>query len=147
MSFGDVAGAAIEFARDGFSIFPFLASAFEHNAEQFRDWPYSAAIFLPNGRPPRLGERFIQTDLAATIQFMVDEEKSVAHLGREAGLEAARADGPASPPTRQLLGAMTAPSYHLAPPAVMPRCNLCFRSFSIFSILVWISSKQSTHRA
>ena len=91
MTFGDVAGAAIEHARDGFSVFPFLASAFEHNAERFRDWPYSAAIFLPNGRPPRLGERFIQADLAATIQFMVDEEKSVAHLGREAGLEAARA--------------------------------------------------------
>jgi gamma-glutamyltranspeptidase/glutathione hydrolase len=91
MSFGDVAAAAIEFARNGFSVFQFLASAFEHNAEAFSHWPSSAALFLPNGRPPRLGERFVQTDLASTIQYMVDEEKAAAHGGREAGLEAARA--------------------------------------------------------
>ena len=42
MSFGEVAAAAIEFARDGFSVFQFLASAFEHNAEHFRQWPSSA---------------------------------------------------------------------------------------------------------
>ena len=91
MTFGDVAAAAIEFARDGFSVFQFLASAFEQNAEHFRDWPSSAALFLPNDRPPRLGERFVQTDLAATMQFMADEERSAVHLGRKAGLEAARA--------------------------------------------------------
>ena len=90
MSFGDVAGAAIEFARDGFSVFQYLASALEHNAENERQWPSNAAIFLPNGRPPRVGERFVQTDLAATIQFLVDEEKAAAHQGRDAGLEAAR---------------------------------------------------------
>jgi len=91
MSFGDVAGAAIEYARDGFSVFQYLASALENNAQQEGHWPANAAIFLPNGRPPRLGERFVQTDLAATIQYMVDEEKVAAHGGREAGLEAARA--------------------------------------------------------
>lgn len=90
MTFGEVAAAAIEFARDGFSVFHFLASALEKNAEYYRLWPSSAALFLPNGRPPRIGERFVQTDLAATIQFMVDEEKAAAHRGREAGLEAAR---------------------------------------------------------
>ena len=91
MSFGDVASAAIEYARDGFSVFQYLASALEHNAEAESHWPANAAIFLPNGRPPRLGERFIQADLAATIQYMVDEEKAAAPGGREAGLEAARA--------------------------------------------------------
>ena len=39
------------------------------------------------GRPPRVGERFVQRDLAATIQHMVDEERSAAGGGREAGLE------------------------------------------------------------
>ena len=91
MSFGEVAAAAIEYARDGFSVFQYLASALEYNAEQESHWPANAAIFMPDGRPPRLGERFIQVDLAATIQYMVDEEKSAAHGGREAGLEAARA--------------------------------------------------------
>jgi gamma-glutamyltranspeptidase / glutathione hydrolase len=91
MSFGDVAGAAIEFARDGFSVFHYLASALEFKAEDEGQWPTNAAIFMPGGKVPQLGERFVQTDLAATIQYMVDQEKVAAHGGREAGLEAARA--------------------------------------------------------
>ncbi len=91
MSFGDVARAAIEYARDGFSVFHYLASALELNAESESRWPSNAAIFMPGGKVPRLGERFVQTDLAATIQYMVDEEKAAASAGRKAGLEAARA--------------------------------------------------------
>ncbi|HWI71628.1 MAG TPA: gamma-glutamyltransferase, partial [Baekduia sp.] len=59
-------------------------------------WPSNAAIYLPGGRPPRVGERFVQTDLAATLQSMADAE-AVAPGDRVAGLEAARAhfyDGP-----------------------------------------------------
>jgi len=91
MTFADVAKAAIEYARDGFSVFQYFASAIEQNADHYRQWPASAALFLPNDRPPRVGERFVQTDLAATIQYMVDEERAAAHLGRAAGLDAARA--------------------------------------------------------
>jgi len=91
MSFGDVSAAAIEYARDGFSVFHYLAAALENNAAGESHWPANAAIFMPDGRPPRLGERFVQTDLAATIQYMADEEKAAAHGGRKAGLEAARA--------------------------------------------------------
>lgn len=91
MSFADVAAAAIEFAREGFSVFPFLAKELEKHAQDYLKWPTSAAIFIPNGRVPRVGERFIQADLAATIQFMADEERAAARRGRVAGLEAARA--------------------------------------------------------
>lgn len=91
MSFADVSRAAMEFAGDGFSVFPFLAEEFALHAEDYARFPTSAAVFLPGGRAPRLGERFVQADLAATIQFMADEEKSAARHGRIAGLEAARA--------------------------------------------------------
>jgi gamma-glutamyltranspeptidase/glutathione hydrolase len=91
MSFGEVAQAAIEYARDGFSIFQYLASAIEHGADSLRKWPSNAKVFLPEGRPLQLGERLKQTDLAATIQFMADAEAAASKHGREAGLEAARA--------------------------------------------------------
>jgi gamma-glutamyltranspeptidase/glutathione hydrolase len=91
MSFGDVAAGAIEFARDGFSVFPYLATEFEKHAEDYGRWPSSAEMFLPEGRAPRLGERFVQTDLAGTIQYMADQERAAARHGRTAGLEAARA--------------------------------------------------------
>jgi len=90
MSFGQVAGAAIRLARDGFVMYPLMAELIETFAEEYSRWPSSAAIYLPNGRPPRIGEKFVQADLASTLQYMVDEEAARAAHGREAGLLAAR---------------------------------------------------------
>ncbi len=90
MSFGEVAAAAIGYARDGFAVFPQLASALRIRADENRRWPGNAAIFLKDGRPHRVNERFVQADLAATIQYMVDEERAHCAEGRVAGLEAAR---------------------------------------------------------
>ena len=42
------------------------------------------------GGLPETGEIFRQTDLAASLQYMADEERAAASRGREAGLEAAR---------------------------------------------------------
>jgi gamma-glutamyltranspeptidase/glutathione hydrolase len=89
MSFGEVAAAAIRLARDGFPMYPLMAASLERHAEQHRAWPSSAAIFLPGGRVPQAGEVFRQTDLAASLQYMADEEQAAAGRGREAGLDAA----------------------------------------------------------
>ena len=95
MSFGEVAEAAIRLARDGFPMYPLMAASLKRHEADHRAWPSTAAIFLPNGRPPEAGEVFRQTDLAASLQYMADEERAAAHRspngrGREAGLEAAR---------------------------------------------------------
>lgn len=90
MTFGDVAAAAIRFARDGFVMHPLMAEVIRDHEADYRQWPSSAAIYLPNGRPPAAGELFIQADLARTLQFMADEEKKAARHGRQAGLRAAR---------------------------------------------------------
>ena len=90
MSFGDVAGAAIRYAREGFTMHPVMAHYIAKNAETYRRWPDNAAIYLPQGRPPREGELFVQADLARSLQFMVDEERGASRGGRIAGLRAAR---------------------------------------------------------
>ena len=91
MSFGDVAQAAIRYAKEGFAVFEYLAGQIKLYEEGYRAWPSNAAIFLPGGQIPKVGDRFIQTDLAATLQYMVDEERAAAKRGRVAGLQAARA--------------------------------------------------------
>ncbi len=88
MSFGDVAAAAIRYARDGFTMHPFMVHWITMNEARYRQWPQNAAIWLPNGRPPREGELFVQQDLARSLQFMVDEER--AKKDRVKGLHAAR---------------------------------------------------------
>jgi gamma-glutamyltranspeptidase/glutathione hydrolase len=90
MSFGDVAAAAIRFARDGFPMYPLLADMIALHESDYRRWPSNAAIYLPRGRPPRVGELFFQTDLAATLGFMVEQERTHLAAGRAAGLAAAR---------------------------------------------------------
>ena len=89
-SFGEVAGAAIRFARDGFPMHALMASNIATYKEDLRKWPSSAAVYLPEGYPPREGELFVQADLARTLQYMADEEAAVSRDGREAGLRAAR---------------------------------------------------------
>ena len=90
MSFGDVAQAAIRLTRDGFAMHEFMAEYLRDHEESYRKWPSSAAVFLPNGRPPRAGELFVQKELSATLQYMVDQEAAHRGKGRAAGLKAAR---------------------------------------------------------
>jgi gamma-glutamyltranspeptidase / glutathione hydrolase len=90
MSFGDVAASAIAFARDGFPVYPLMAEIIAEHEAEYRQYPSSAPIYLPRGRPPRVGELFVQKDLAATMQHMVDEEAAARSRGRGAALAAAR---------------------------------------------------------
>ena len=72
MSFGDVASAAIRYARQGFGVHSVTATFFTDYAEQCARWPSNRAVFHPAGRPLQEGERLVQTDLAASLQYMAD---------------------------------------------------------------------------
>ena len=87
LSFGDVAAAAIRFARDGFPVYPFFHEIIASKRDEIEHWPTTAAIFLPGGEVPAVGSIFRQKDLARTLQYMVDAERAAD--GREAGLRAA----------------------------------------------------------
>src|SRR6266702_2200626 len=90
MSFGDCARAAIGFARTGFPMYGLMSDMIAMHAADYARWPSSAAVYLPNGRPPRRGEIFVQADLGRTLQYMADQEKTATAKGRAAGLNAAR---------------------------------------------------------
>jgi gamma-glutamyltranspeptidase/glutathione hydrolase len=91
MSYGEVAEAALRFARDGFPAPSLMCDIIRHYEKDYRISEANAAIYLANGRPPETGELFVQTDLAGVIQHMIDEERAAATRGgRVAGLTAAR---------------------------------------------------------
>jgi len=90
MSFGEVAESAIGFARDGFPVYPLMSEIVTEHEAEYRRFPSNVAIYLPQDRPPQPGEIFVQKDLAATIQYMADQETAVRNRGRGAGLAAAR---------------------------------------------------------
>ena len=91
MGFAEVAAAAIRFAAEGFVVYPHMAQMITQQAKDYGRWPSNAAIYLRGGAPPRVGEIFVQTDLATSLQYMADEERGAVKRGRDAGLDAARA--------------------------------------------------------
>ena len=90
LTFGDCAAAAIRLAGEGFATYPLLCDWIAHELDTIRHWPGNAAVYLPEGRPPRVGEVLKHEDLARTLRFLVDEERAHAGRGRAAGLAAVR---------------------------------------------------------
>jgi len=90
MRFADVVAAAISLADDGFPTYRYLASAVQNAPETYTRWPGNAAVFLPQGRPPKVGELLYQKDLAATLRQLVVIEESHRADGRLRALQAAR---------------------------------------------------------
>ncbi|WMT89377.1 gamma-glutamyltransferase [Pelagibacterium sp. H642] len=91
MSYGEVASAALRFARDGFPMPSLMRAIIGKHVEDYRSYESNAAIYLPGGNVPEVGDRFVQSDLASVIAYMIDEEKRALATGdRIAGLRAAR---------------------------------------------------------
>jgi gamma-glutamyltranspeptidase/glutathione hydrolase len=88
--FAEVAAPAIELARDGFPISAFVAGMIQRYEQSYHRWPTSAPIYLPDDRPPSAGQRFVLSDLARTLLYMADQDRSKRGAGRQAGLAAAR---------------------------------------------------------
>jgi len=89
MSFADVASTATEHAARGFPVSNFSAYQMAANADKYRRWPTSAALYLKDGRPFRMGERLVQAELGETLRRMAAAERE-AGGSRAAGVRAAR---------------------------------------------------------
>src|SRR2546427_351266 len=70
MSFGDVARAATEHAERGFPVSTFSAYQMATNADKYRRWPTSVALFLRDDRAYRAGEILVQRELGDTLRRM-----------------------------------------------------------------------------
>jgi gamma-glutamyltranspeptidase/glutathione hydrolase len=88
-SLAEVMQPAIELA-DGFPIDELRVQYIKTRAPIFSAWPDAKQLFLPNGEVPKVGDLFVQANLARTLREIVNAEKLGARRGRHAGLLAAR---------------------------------------------------------
>jgi gamma-glutamyltranspeptidase/glutathione hydrolase len=88
-TFAETAQASLDLAERGFPAHQLLCQTIAEEPDEFRHWPSNAAVFMPAGRPPRVGETFRQPDLARTIARLIAAERK-AGGSRVAGLEAVR---------------------------------------------------------
>jgi gamma-glutamyltranspeptidase/glutathione hydrolase len=89
MSFADAIAPALEHASRGFPVSGFSAYQMGSNADKYRRWPSSTALYLRDGRAYRMGEVLVQRELGETLARMVAAEKR-AGGSRAAGIRAAR---------------------------------------------------------
>jgi gamma-glutamyltranspeptidase / glutathione hydrolase len=79
MSLKEVLGPAMLLAA-GYPIEAETANSMERNKKMLKEWPYSAAVFLPHAgekrEAPEAGEIFVQKDLLSTLTKMVEAEQN-----------------------------------------------------------------------
>ena len=87
----EVMQPAIELA-DGFPIDELRVEYIKTRSPIFSQWPDAKRLFLPGGEVPKVGDLFVQADLARTLREIVRAERLAAKgsRNRHAGLLAAR---------------------------------------------------------
>lgn len=88
-SLAEVMQPAIELA-DGFPLDELRVDYIKTRGPVLSQWPDAKRIFLPNGQTPKVGDVFVQADLARTLRAIIGAEKRNAGKGRHAALMAAR---------------------------------------------------------
>jgi gamma-glutamyltranspeptidase / glutathione hydrolase len=90
MTVEQVLEPAIGYAENGFPVLPRVTMSLLPLVEFFKaEWPSSAAVWLPDGEPPKPGTLYRTPGVAATYKRIVAEAKA-AGADRERQIEAAR---------------------------------------------------------
>jgi gamma-glutamyltranspeptidase len=79
--FGELAERAISYAGNGFPLTRDGADYIAESQALLEQFPASAAVFLPNGTPPKTGEVLKQSDLAKTLKIIADKGADAFYRG------------------------------------------------------------------
>ncbi len=72
LPFADLFAPAIGYAEAGFLVTPKIAELWKRAAVNLGNYPGFAETFLPNGRAPKAGERFVNKPLAKTLRKIAE---------------------------------------------------------------------------
>ncbi|MFI6443869.1 gamma-glutamyltransferase [Kitasatospora sp. NPDC050543] len=80
-SLGEVLKPAERIADQGFTVDQTFQDQTVANQDRFKDFPATAALFLPGGRPPAVGSTLRNPDLAATYRELGDQGTQALYRG------------------------------------------------------------------
>ena len=86
LRFADLFVPAIEYARDGFPVSPFIAETWAQVADKYRDYESFVKTFLPGGHAPSAGEWFRNPDQVETLADIAESYGESFYRGRLAEL-------------------------------------------------------------
>jgi gamma-glutamyltranspeptidase/glutathione hydrolase len=100
LAFAELAQPALRYAREGFPVSPTVAEQWAEAEMKLGDFDGFRRTFLPGGRAPKAGERFVNPDLAASLERIAESRGETFYRGDLAQRIAASAaaDGAALTP-------------------------------------------------
>ncbi len=84
LPFKDLLAPAIELAERGYGISPFVHRKWGPQADLLKSQPGFSETFLPKGRPPAIGERFVMPAAAATLRRIAETKGEDFYRGETA---------------------------------------------------------------
>src|SRR6185436_4802714 len=73
VGWADLIAPSIQYAEQGFELDETLPSSVSEGRQSFQKYTSAARIFLPGGRVPRPGDRFINRDYGSTLRTLANE--------------------------------------------------------------------------
>jgi gamma-glutamyltranspeptidase/glutathione hydrolase len=89
VAWADLIAPAIEYAEQGFILDEALPTTIAEGRRYFEKYPAAKRIFLPDGRVPRPGERFVNADYGTTLRAIALRGAQAFYRGDVAGRIAA----------------------------------------------------------
>ena len=81
LPFADLFEPAIDYASRGYMVSPTIARLWEKQLPELKDQPGYAEAFMPNGRAPLPGEKFIFADQARTLKRIAETKGEAFYKG------------------------------------------------------------------
>lgn len=81
LSLADVLAPAIQMA-EGYPMEGDAVRRVRAEEARMKEWPYTAAVFFPDGKAPEEGQILVQSDLAATLRKLVEAEAQALAAGK-----------------------------------------------------------------
>jgi gamma-glutamyltranspeptidase len=81
VSWADLIAPAIEYAAQGYELDEALPTSIAEGRGYFEKYPEAARIYLPGGRVPRPGDRFVNGDYASTLRAIAKEGADAFYRG------------------------------------------------------------------
>jgi gamma-glutamyltranspeptidase/glutathione hydrolase len=80
-SFREILAPAIAAAEDGFPVSEIIGLGWKSSQKSLAEWPDSARVYLPNGRPPEIGEIMRNPELAASYRLLAEKGRDAVYRG------------------------------------------------------------------
>jgi gamma-glutamyltranspeptidase/glutathione hydrolase len=81
VSWADLIAPAIEYAEAGYVLDEALPTTIAEGRRYFEKYPAAARIYLPGGKVPAVGDRFVNKDYAATLRAIAKEGADAFYRG------------------------------------------------------------------